>query len=110
MGSLMPGGMRRVGGSAVSFIVNSAGEAVAIPRGAIGPFLPKRGSGMMFTEGAGGFGMDRRVTGVRIMDARGNQGRRVNYMNENLQTVDPFTGRTIPNAGTAGHIPFRSPP
>lgn len=92
--------------SGASFIVNSAGEAVAIPRGASGP-LSTRASGIQFTGGSGGWGMSERVTGVRIMDATGKAGRRVNYMNEAGQTVDRFTGRTIANSDPRGHLPFK---
>ena len=48
---------------------------------------------MVFQSGYGGKGMDKRTTGVRIMDANQNQGKRVNYMNKDGQTVDPSTGR-----------------
>jgi len=95
-------------GSGASFIVNSAGEAVAIPKGAIGPF-PTGSSGLQFTGGSGGWGMNERVTGVRIMDATKNAGRRVNYMNESGQTVDRFTGRTISNSDPRGHLPYKQP-
>lgn len=56
---------------------------------------------------AGGKGMDKRTTGVRIMDANQNQGKRVNYMNKDGQTVDPSTGRTISNKDKRGHIPLK---
>jgi hypothetical protein len=91
------------------YVVTSAGEAVSIPNGATGPHNPQRGSGMVYDGGSGGHGMDDRVTGVRIMDANQNQGRRVNYMNQSGQTVDPATGRTISNSDPRGHIPLRDP-
>lgn len=66
-----------------------------------------KGSGMMYEGGSGGSGMDKRVTGVRIMDASATQGRRINYMNAQGQTVNPWTGRTISNSDPSGHIPFK---
>ena len=53
--------------------------------------------------------MDKKVTGVRIMDANKNQGRRVNYTNNakpTPQTVNPKTGTTISNKDPRGHIPI----
>ncbi len=61
----------------------------------------------MYQGGSGGKGMDKRTTGVRIMDAYSNQGRRVNYMNKNGQTLDPATGRTISNKDPRGHLPLK---
>ena len=40
------------------------------------------------------------------MDANKTQGRRVNYMNKNGQTVNPQTGKTISNNDKSGHIPI----
>ena len=64
---------------------------------------------MSYQGGSGGRGMDAKTTGVRIMDANSNQGPRVNYMNEQGQTVNPATGRTIPKTDPAGHIPLEPP-
>ena len=58
-------------------------------------------------SGYGGKGMDKRTTGVRIMDANQNQGKRVNYMNKDGQTVDPSTGRIISNKDKRGHLPLK---
>lgn len=95
------------GGSrgSTDFVVDSKGTAVPVPTGASGP-TPTKSSGVMYTGGAGGKGMDSRVDGVRIMDPNKNQGRRVNYMNGAGQTVNPKTGRTIPNNDPSGHIPL----
>jgi RHS repeat-associated protein len=93
------------GDPAPDFVVNSSGEAVAIPDGATGP-TPTKASGFQYTGGSGGKGMDERVDGVRIMDANSNQGRRVNYMNGQGQTVDPQTGQTISKQDPRGHLPF----
>ncbi|MEJ7738918.1 MAG: DUF6443 domain-containing protein [Chitinophagaceae bacterium] len=91
---------------ATDFVVNSKGEAVAIPNGAKGPSSPNKGTGMSYQGGNGGKGMDKKTTGVRIMDANSNQGRRVNYMNKSGQTVDNKTGKTIPNKDSRGHMPY----
>ncbi len=93
--------------SSTSFVVTPKGEAIAIPKGAIGPSSPQKGSGMSYQGGAGGNGLDSRVSGVRIMDANSNQGKRVNYMNKNGQTVDPSTGKTISNSDKRGHLPLK---
>ena len=50
--------------------------------------------------------MDPRVSGVRIMDANKNAGRRVNYMNSSGQSVKPATGRTVSKSDPSIHIPF----
>jgi len=91
------------------FIVNKAGESIAIPNGAVGPKKPKHGKGMVYDGGSGGHGMNDRVTGVRVMDANQHQGRRMNYMNKGGQTVDPATGRTISNSDPRGHVPVKEP-
>lgn len=93
--------------SETNFVVTPTGEAIAIPKGATGPTAPLRGSGMVYEGGSGGYGMNNRVTGVRIMDANSNQGRRVNYMNKSGQTVDPSSGHTISNKDPRGHIPLK---
>jgi hypothetical protein len=68
--------------------------SIKIPDGAVGPTNPNKGSRMVYQGGSGGKGMDSRTTGVRIMDANSNQGRRVIYMNKNGQSVDPARRRT----------------
>ncbi|GAB5398563.1 MAG: hypothetical protein Aureis2KO_01480 [Aureisphaera sp.] len=95
--------------SSPDFVVTSDGTTVPIPDGAVGPGPPNKGSGMVYQSGSGGKGMDSRTTGVRIMDPNANQGRRVNYMNNNrttAQTVDPMTGKTISNKDPRGHLPL----
>ncbi|HEV8283656.1 MAG TPA: hypothetical protein VGQ09_05060 [Chitinophagaceae bacterium] len=93
--------------SHTDFVVTEKGTAIPIPDKAKGPSSPNKGSGMSYQEGSGGKGMDNKVTGVRIMDANKNQGRRVNYMNKEGQTVDPKTGKTISNKDPRGHIPVQ---
>jgi hypothetical protein len=89
------------------FVVTDKGEAIPIPKNATGPSAPQRGTGMVYQGGSGGKGMDKKTTGVRIMDANNNQGRRVNYMNKTDQTVDPSSGRTISNSDPRGHLPLK---
>jgi RHS repeat-associated protein len=95
--------------SKADFVVTSNGIAIPIPDGAVGPTNPNKGSGMLYQGGSGGKGMSKKTTGVRIMDANGKQGRRVNYMNNakpTPQTVDPVTGNPISNKDPRGHIPI----
>ena len=99
---------KKVAGS-TDFVVTEKGTTIPIPDGAKGPLTPQKGSGMVYQGGSGGKGMDKKVTGVRIMDANKNQGRRVNYTNNakpTPQTVNPKTGTTISNKDPRGHIPI----
>lgn len=90
---------------APDFVVSPNGDAVPVPDGAVGP-IPTRSPGVQYVGGSGGKGMSERTTGVRIMGGNKSQGRRVNYMNEQSQTVDPKTGRTISNSDPRGHRPL----
>lgn len=92
------------GSSATDFVVTEKGTVIPIPDGATGPINPKKGSGMTYEKGSGGKGMDKDVTGVRVMDPNRYQGRRANYMNRTGQTVDPKTGKTISNNDPRGHL------
>jgi hypothetical protein len=87
---------------APDFVVTPRGEAIPVPSGATGPY-PTRAPGFQYLEGSGGPGLDARVTGVRVMDANANQGPRAVYMNRTGQTVDPATGRTLPNKDPRAH-------
>ena len=91
------------------FIAAADGSVFPVPRGATGP-LPTRAPGMQFTGGSGGNGFDPRVTGVRFMDANANQGARAVYMNQSGQTVNPFTGRTVPYSDPTAHFYFNPNP
>jgi hypothetical protein len=79
------------------------------PAGAKGP-LPTDAPGMQYQGGAGGNGMDQRVSGVRIMDETPNQGARVSYNNSKGQKVNPATGRTVSNQDPSAHIPLKPKP
>jgi len=92
----------RAARAAPDFVVTPRGEAIRIPTGATGP-TPTRAPGVQYTGGAGGKGLDSRVTGVRVMEGNSNQGPRAVYMNRSGQTVDPATGRTVPNADPRAH-------
>ena len=95
-------------GQSADFVVTPQGEAIPVPDGATSS--PTRADGIQYQGGSGGKGMDDRVTGVRIMDANGNQGPRVSYNNASGQKVDPATGRTIPKSDPNAHIPLKPPP
>ncbi|WP_159969642.1 RHS repeat-associated core domain-containing protein [Pseudomonas sp. 9Ag] len=87
---------------APDFVVTPKGTAVPVPAGASGPSSTRK-PGFQYNGGSGGHSMDSKVTGVRIMDANSNQGSRAIYMNTTGQTVNPATGRTVPNADPSGH-------
>jgi len=84
------------------FVVTPKGESIRVPTGASGP-TATRAPGVQYTGGAGGKGLENRVTGVRVMEGNANQGPRAVYMNRTGQTVDPATGRTVSNADTRAH-------
>ncbi len=93
-------------GDAPGFIVTPEGELIVVPKGATGP-TPTRAPGVQYIGGSGGSGLDKRVTGVRIMEGTEKQGPRVVYMNESGQTVNPSTGRTVPKSDPAAHLPLK---
>lgn len=79
-----------------------------IPTGATGP-SSTRAPGVQYTGGSGGPGMDPRVTGVRIMEGNANHRPRAVYMNSTGQTVNPATGRTVPNNDPRAHHYLEDP-
>jgi RHS repeat-associated protein len=102
-------------GGATNFVVSPGGTAYPVPQGAIGPAPAGTGSsqtGIQFQGGSGGLGLDSRVTGFRFMDSRPNSpyqypnGYGV-YNNITGQTVNPLTGRTVPNSDPSAHIQAR---
>jgi RHS repeat-associated protein len=104
-------GLIRVGGQAPrrpqavgqpGFIVTPKGQVIVVPEGATGP-ASTRATGMQFTGGSGGRGLDPKVTGVRVMDPTPKQGPRAVYMNVRGQTVDPGSGRTVPSNHPNAH-------
>lgn len=97
----------RDGARSADFIVTPGGKAIPIPDGATGPSATVNPNGKTvgfeFTGGSGGKGMDRKVDGVRVMDANQHQGSRAVYMNSNRQTVDPASGKTVSNSDQKAH-------
>ena len=89
--------------------VNYNGVMFPVPEGAYGPLPVKSGKGFMYIGGKGGNGLDPKVTGVRFMDPvttgkYPHPDGYVNYMNNQGQTVDRATGKTIAKNDPAGHL------
>ncbi len=94
-----------------NFIVNSNGEIVPVPTGAVGPTAVDSGNGFQFTGGSGGHGLDPRVSNVRVMDPvttgkYPHPNGYVSYSNgaSPPQTVNPYTGQTIAKSDPNWHI------
>ena len=96
-------------GRSPNFIAAADGSVFPVPQGATGP-LATRAPGMQFIGGSGGHGLDARVMGVRFMDANAKQGARAVYMNQAGQTVNPYTGRTVPYSDPTAHFYFNPNP
>jgi RHS repeat-associated protein len=89
------------------FIVTPKGDVVPVPKGATGPIPTRNGKGFQYIGGKGGNGLHSKVSGVRIMDPNSRYpGGRVTYMNSSSQTVNPYTGHTIPPSDPAWHRPL----
>jgi hypothetical protein len=101
-GKLAGKGLQAVAKKAPDFVVTPRGEAIRVPTGASGPSTT-RSAGVQYVGGAGGKGLNNRVTGVRIMEGNTNQGPRVVYMNRTGQTVDPVSGRTLSHSDPRAH-------
>lgn len=92
-----------------TFITRPNGETIIVPRGATGPRPVASGKGFQFSGGSGGYGLDPRVTGVRIMDPTlpgvkyPYPSGYVSYFNKEGQAVNPFTGQTIGRADPFWH-------
>lgn len=87
---------------APDFVVTTKATAVPVPAGASGP-NSTRAPGFQYTGGSGGNGLHNKAAGVRIMDANSIQGARAVYMNQSGRTVNPATGKTVPNADPSAH-------
>jgi hypothetical protein len=109
------GGGLGAGGSTPSarspdFIVSKGGTVYPVPKDASGPIPAESGKGFQFTGGSGGHGLSPKTTDVRIMDPvtsgkyqyPGGYG---SYGNAAGQTVNPFSGQTIPPSDPWWHIP-----
>jgi RHS repeat-associated protein len=99
---------------APGFVVTPQGEAIPVPKGAVGPTPSITGKGFQYKGGSGGSGLDPKVSDVRIMDptapkgpSPGYPGGYVSYSNRAGQTVNPATGRTIPPTDPQWHIPLK---
>ncbi|MGB7201896.1 MAG: hypothetical protein WBD16_06470 [Pyrinomonadaceae bacterium] len=95
---------------APSFLGQANGPAIAVPNGSSQTaVVNSQGNvtGLAFTGGRGGNGLSDAVTSVRVMNptTRYPNGY-VTYMNINRQGVNPFSGRTIPNADPLRHVPL----
>ena len=98
--------------NAPDFVVTQRGEAITVPTGATGPY-PTEGAGFQYKGGSGGPGLDPQVSNVRIMDptlprgpSPGYPGGYVSYSNVGGQTVNPFTGQTVPPTDPMWHMPL----
>jgi hypothetical protein len=96
--------------SSTVFIVSPKGKIAIVPEGATGPSPTKNGKGVQYTGGEGGNGLDKRVTAVRVMEPI-KPGAKYSYpdgyaayMNASGQTVNPYTGETVPNTDPWAHI------
>jgi hypothetical protein len=98
-----------------SFVVDEAGQAFPVPKGATGPtpVINSAGkeTGVAFTGGTGG--TNGQVSTMRIMNptpARGSvpayPNGYVKYENPIKQGVNPYTGKTVPN--TISHWPIKN--
>lgn len=59
-----------------------------------------------YVGGAGGHGLNVRVTDVRVMDQTPQHARRVVYMNGENQPVNPLTGQFVGKNDFWAHIPW----
>ena len=84
------------------FLVTPNGTSIPMGKGTVGP-LPTAKPGVQFLGGQGGNGLHNKITGVRVMDANKNQGKRVIYMNKSGQIVDAKTGKTVSHKDPRGH-------
>jgi hypothetical protein len=83
-----------------------------VPEGATGPSPTTNSKGIQYTGGRGGSGLNKRVTAVRVMEPT-KPGAKYSYpngyavyMNSSGQTVNPYTGETIPPTDRWAHMGF----
>ncbi|MDQ0395888.1 RHS repeat-associated core domain-containing protein [Labrys monachus] len=100
------------------FIVSPGGVTYPLPKGSTpGPNINKAGNvtGQAYTDGTGGGSGDlhENVTEFRSMNPTEGPYPKPNgygvYMNKTGQTVDPFTGKTIPRNDPMAHIDKGAP-
>lgn len=103
------------GGGATDFVVTSNGDVIPVPEGASGPNEVANSAGFQYNNGAGGNGLASNVTDVRIMDPTPqNPTGYVNYgsrqSNGGWQSVNPYTGQSVPTSSSWWHIPINNVP
>jgi RHS repeat-associated protein len=96
-----------------TMIGQESGPSIVVPREASGPTAVRSGTGVKYTGGSGGNGLNGRVTDVRIMEptapSRASPGYPdgyASYGNGSGQTVNPSSGHTVAPADLAWHIPL----
>lgn len=97
---------------APDFVVTPNGEVIPVPEGATGP-VPTNSPGFQYNGGSGGNGLAPNVTDVRIMEPNAqNPSGYVNYgsiqSNGGWQSVNPYTGQSVPPANPWWHIPINT--
>jgi RHS repeat-associated protein len=95
------------------FVVTRSGDVIPVPEGATGPNLANNGRGVQYNGGSGGNGLADNVTDVRIMDPKTqNPTGYVNYgsaqSNGGWQSVNPYSGQSIPPSSPWWHIPINA--
>jgi len=100
--------------AAPNFIVSPGGTVFPVPEGATGPLPANNGLGFKYVGGNGGNGLAPNVAGVRFMDPTQPSGPSPGYptgygsysngATPTPQTVNPYTGQTIPKSDPWWHI------
>jgi hypothetical protein len=98
------------GQAAPDFLGQETGPAIPVPEGATGPYQTVN-PGFQYNGGAGGNGLADNVTDVRIMDPNAQRPTGyVNYgsaqSNGGWQSVNPYTGQSVPQSSPWWHIPL----
>ena len=99
-----------------SFLGQENGPAIPVPNGSTStPVINGAGrtTGFGYKGGSGGNGLSPKVDTIRIMDptlpkppSPGYPNGYVNYMNRGGQSINPYTGQTIPKSSPWWHIPL----
>jgi hypothetical protein len=97
-----------------TFIGQEGGPSIVVPKAASGPVPADNGLGVKYVGGAGGPGLDPRVSSVRIMEPTAPAGPSPGYpngyavySNASGQAVNPLTGQTLPKYNPWRHIDLR---
>jgi len=102
----------KIGKNTPSFIVSEGGTTFPVPKGATGPIQAASGKGFQFIKGAGGNGLNPKVTGFRFMNPVTTGKYQYpsgygSYFNKAGQTINPFNGQTISTSNPWWHIPAK---